>query len=87
MAVRSSLEAPGHASDVTHRGTPTFRLPLMPIREVVEAPGSSCPHALGAADLAIAADVAPFGLALEQSVVPWIAGRQGGRGPPCRPLP
>jgi hypothetical protein len=87
MAVRSSLEAPGHAADVTHRGTPTFRLPLMPIRGVVVAPNSPCPHALSAADLMIAADVVPLSLAGEQSVVPRIAGRQGGRGPPCRPLP
>jgi hypothetical protein len=87
MAVRSSLEAPGHAADVTHRGMPTFRLPLMPIRRVIVAPDSPCPHALSAAGLTITADVAPFGLTLEQSGVPWIAGRQSGRGPPCRPLP
>jgi hypothetical protein len=82
MAVSSSLGAPGHASDVTHVGAGTRRLPLMSIREVVVAPSSPCLHALSAAGLAIAADVAPRGLALEQSGVTWIAGRQGGRGPP-----
>jgi len=87
MAVSSSLEAPGRAPDVTIVGTRTNRLPLMPIRRVVVAPGSLCPQALSAAGFAIAADVAPLGPALEQSDLPWIAGGQGGRGPPCRPLP
>ncbi len=85
MAVSSSLGASGHASDMTYVGARTRRLPLMPIREVVVAPSSPYSHALSAADLAIAADVTPRGLALEQSGVTWIAGRQGGRGPPYRP--
>ena len=87
MAVRSALEAPGHASAVTHGGACRFLLTLIPIRQMVVALNSPCPQAFSVAGLTIAADVAPLGLACEQSGVPWIAGRQGGRGPPCRPLP
>ena len=87
MAVSSSLETPGRASDATHVGARTIRRPLMPTREVAVAPNSPYSHALSVAGHTVAADVAARGPAGEQSVVPWIAGRQGGRGPPCRPLP